>query len=1194
VVYAQQPVVLAAPASDLTESFPDDFILQWSQESGPSVAIQVEEDGAASFTSPATPTILGFRLTVLVNGLPFASDSLQITVVPFDVTLLEASIGAAQPGDVITLVTENIREGLTARALFNDEAAPVLRWDAEAQSVEVMTPVLPAGTNEIALQLVFDGDLSTNAFSIVALPYALPAGMEPADVFEEISDGLLASTDLMPEAMLFAYPDASADMLNAVERDMLLAQSLAREGLQVLLNESSEEERILLASILYNSGLAETLESILAFESTELDDPDKGAPCTDISRHQQLHNLIRQKLLADTADEFMNAAQVVLSFAPVVSAKLEVALSGISFGFNLYRAYLHTLVKVPIALHLDLSETELFAGEEGRMYVTADFAPLSSATIEGFQVALSAFILTKVKEMVDIRGTQILAELAIRFGVDILSPSLLRDVVEGIVRGTLETFVQLSAGTVFGYNLPQGSGVEYGVCLSTIVLQEKQSIYGFTISNDSALRFSNFNRDFTVLPFAHLIQTEGNPRLKRTITIWMTLEKGLQFGGSVPLLGFNLPRPASANNEELEANADLTLVNRAPIVSSVGLPATEYGCRTELEINTGQREPDGDAIWRIEFRSEGAQINNGGTVTPPGELTVNDIPAVGVTPLDTPTVQLIYTHRPALDVEGRTENVVHAFNYRVSDGNLWSDWALFGASVLPNTPPVGPAEPIVIEALAGETVVVDVGAEWSDPDRCQILPNIEISHRVALGEVGTSSLGTFTTNTTDISKLGTLTFVARRAPECDDPAEDGYCEELVTYEALDFLAVNTLPDTFFSRNEGQLRVRVKPTLRADFAADTTSGEAPLCVFFNDLSTSENGAIIAWEWDFDGDGLTDSTERNPSVRYNNPGSYSVSLRVRTSGASATKRISSHIVISGSGSGSSVIQSPCDGAISTIEELQNIGNAFPPIDYYFLTKDIDASDTIDWNDGQGFRPITAGIAILDGRGFAISNLYINRPSSHAVGLFESLSGEVKNLTITNCQITGGGNTGALAGDVFSIFTETTPVIADVSVSGTITSRRNFSISGGIIGRIQPITNDVEIRNCTFRGEVVARGKDDTLAFGAVSGGIVGEVSERTTIIDCTSDASLISLAQSPQSGGIVGDLTAFDGVDIIGCNVSGQISASFDDPNVGFITGLAGGLVGSFCSERIRIQESLSNAILIGGCTGATCVACPVLE
>ena len=44
--------------------------------------------------------------------------------------------------------------------------------------------------------------------------------------------------------------------------------------------------------------------------------------------------------------------------------------------------------------------------------------------------------------------------------------------------------------------------------------------------------------------------------------------------------------------------------------------------------------------------------------------------------------------------------------------------------------------------------------------------------------------------------------------------------------------------------------------------------------FTDLTTNNANS---WEWDFNGDGIVDSNEQNPSHTYEIPGSYTVILR-----------------------------------------------------------------------------------------------------------------------------------------------------------------------------------------------------------------------------------------------------------------------------------------------------------------------------
>jgi PKD repeat protein len=66
----------------------------------------------------------------------------------------------------------------------------------------------------------------------------------------------------------------------------------------------------------------------------------------------------------------------------------------------------------------------------------------------------------------------------------------------------------------------------------------------------------------------------------------------------------------------------------------------------------------------------------------------------------------------------------------------------------------------------------------------------------------------------------------------------------------------------------------------DFMADVRSGASPLNVNFTDL-TYATAPATAWDWDFNGDGITDSTAQNPTnVAFPTCGDYSVRLRVTT--------------------------------------------------------------------------------------------------------------------------------------------------------------------------------------------------------------------------------------------------------------------------------------------------------------------------
>ena len=67
----------------------------------------------------------------------------------------------------------------------------------------------------------------------------------------------------------------------------------------------------------------------------------------------------------------------------------------------------------------------------------------------------------------------------------------------------------------------------------------------------------------------------------------------------------------------------------------------------------------------------------------------------------------------------------------------------------------------------------------------------------------------------------------------------------------------------------------KEYIEAAFTASPLSGIAPEGVTFTDQSI---GKIESWAWDFNNDGVIDSTLQNPLWTYSNPSNYTVSLTV----------------------------------------------------------------------------------------------------------------------------------------------------------------------------------------------------------------------------------------------------------------------------------------------------------------------------
>ncbi len=68
---------------------------------------------------------------------------------------------------------------------------------------------------------------------------------------------------------------------------------------------------------------------------------------------------------------------------------------------------------------------------------------------------------------------------------------------------------------------------------------------------------------------------------------------------------------------------------------------------------------------------------------------------------------------------------------------------------------------------------------------------------------------------------------------------------------------------------------------AEFTATPITGTVPLQVQFNDQSTNNP---TSWAWDFNNDGIIDSTAQNPTHTYTQPGTYTIKLTATNAGGS----------------------------------------------------------------------------------------------------------------------------------------------------------------------------------------------------------------------------------------------------------------------------------------------------------------------
>jgi len=197
------------------------------------------------------------------------------------------------------------------------------------------------------------------------------------------------------------------------------------------------------------------------------------------------------------------------------------------------------------------------------------------------------------------------------------------------------------------------------------------------------------------------------------------------------------------------------------------------------------------------------------------------------------------------------------------------------------------------------------------------------------------------------------------------------------------------------------------------------------------------------------------------------------------------------------------------------------------YFVQTADIDASQTQYWddsddngdgdpyndpNDGtsdgnnEGFLPIGPWpdyfYGDYDGGGYTVDGLYIHRPSDNEVGFFATFrnteSRSLRNLGVTNCDITGHYPVGALVGYATGDIDQ---CYSSGSVQGT-------SQTGGLAGR-------------AYYGEISNSYSTVSVSGQYSAGGFIGMI-DYLDITHCYSNGSVVF---TNYGGGFVGDVMEF---------------------------------------------------------------------
>jgi filamentous hemagglutinin family protein len=243
-----------------------------------------------------------------------------------------------------------------------------------------------------------------------------------------------------------------------------------------------------------------------------------------------------------------------------------------------------------------------------------------------------------------------------------------------------------------------------------------------------------------------------------------------------------------------------------------------------------------------------------------------------------------------------------------------------------------------------------------------------------------------------------------------------------------------------------------------------------------------------------------------------------------------------------------------------------------DNFALAKNIDASDTVNWNSGEGFRPIgnyttTEFTGRIDGQHYAIDGLYMNVPNSYTgdVGFIGSMVGAtIANIGLTNANITSAiqspgnihGNIGILAG--YTVGGSVTNAFS----SGSVATLNGKTRVGGLIG----LTNATPISNVFSSANVSASASgSDWLDAG-------GTIGANLSLVSNASSAGTVSIALSSSTGDIhIGGFVGSNSDSSLGILNNSYSVSSVTVTGVGS-GAYAGGFIGTMNSDITNAYSS----------------------
>lgn len=265
------------------------------------------------------------------------------------------------------------------------------------------------------------------------------------------------------------------------------------------------------------------------------------------------------------------------------------------------------------------------------------------------------------------------------------------------------------------------------------------------------------------------------------------------------------------------------------------------------------------------------------------------------------------------------------------------------------------------------------------------------------------------------------------------------------------------------------------------------------------------------------------------------------------------------------------------IETWEDFHNIRNELGAS--YVLNNNL-SSDTADFDlyassatsSGAGWLPIGTIVApftgVLDGAGFTISDLYINRPTTIDIGVFGYVTtGDIIDIVFEDISVIGSQHTAGLIGR------GTAYTISNVEFSGSIQNEYvDFSTAhaGGLVA--YSVTGPATIENTTVRVDIKARKNGVGGLVGYANGLTVTNTHVESTI------TKIGNLNSAARYAGFISDIGT--GTNITESSASTTIVLNSTGTGKNDI----GGFVGTMQQNSSIARSFARGSILVQGGTG----------